>query len=54
MDKQGKPLKKAQPKRPVEPVGALKAPTQGAGSGVKNAAGGHDHKPIGRGSARGR
>lgn len=54
MDKKGKPPKKASTRKSELVPPQAGWPTQAPNEGIKRASAAHDHKPTGRGAARGR
>lgn len=54
MDKHGKPPKKPKPQRSEPVLNKAGWPAQSPNEGIKHASAGHDHKPVGRGTVRGR
>lgn len=54
MDKKGKAPKKASVRKPDPTQTQSGWPAQAPNEGIKRASAAHDHKPTGRGAARGR
>jgi hypothetical protein len=54
MDKRGKPPKKPSTRKSELTPPQAGWPAQAPNEGIKRASAAHDHKPTGRGSARGR